>query len=202
MSGQGRTEAHRAETLASDAAREEGSLRLWLAAAGRGDREALAVLYGATSAQLFAVLTRILRRHELAEEVLHDVYVKVWQNAASYDPARGSVVAWLVTIARHAAFDRLRRGRYETSFDAAPDLELLPSDEPDPAMASFASAEARALQDCLGELEPEPRAVLILAYWEGLTHDEMARRLARPVGTVKSWIRRSLLRLRSCLEGT
>lgn len=178
----------------------EDPLRPWLAAVGRGDREAFAVLYGQTSAQLFAVLLRMLRRRDIAQEVLHDVYVKVWERATSYDPALGTATSWLVAVARHAALDRLRRGRREAPFDPeAPEIAEMAAADADPSALAFASAEAAALRACLDELEQEPRRGILLAYWEGLTHEEVARRLDRPVGTVKSWIRRGLLRLRRCL---
>lgn len=166
----------------------------------RQDTDALALLYGQTSGRLLAVLVRILRRREVAEEVLHDVYLKVWDRAGSFVPGRGAAMAWLVAIARHAALDHLRRHRRE-AVGVEDDMAALMAEEaggsPDPADLS---ASRRALQACLDQLEPEPRRCVLLAYHGGLTYEEMARQLDRPVNTVKSWVRRSLLRLRQCLE--
>jgi RNA polymerase sigma-70 factor (ECF subfamily) len=175
-------------------------LALWLAAVGRGDTHALAIIYGQTGAQLFAVLRRILKRRDLAAEVLHDVFIKVWQQAASFDVRRGPAMAWLVRIARHAAADRLRRTRYDTPYNPSA-LDEPTSEEVDSAAAAFATAESRALYDCLDQLDPEPRDCLLLAYWDGFTPEELARRLDRPADTVRNWVRHSLLRLKQCLEG-
>lgn len=174
---------------------EEAALADWLAAVARRDTDALAVLYGQTSGRLLAVLTRLLRRRELAEEVLHDVYLKVWDRAASFQPERGAAMAWLVTIARHAALDHLRRQRREPT-DEMPEGA---SELADPRDAAHGSAMRRALEACLQELEPEPRHCVLLAYQGGFTYDELAQRFDRPANTVKSWVRRSLTRLRQCL---
>ncbi len=170
----------------------------WLAAVAAGDGDALAVLYGQTSGRLMAVLLRLLRRRELAEEVLHDVYLRVWERAKSFDPARGSALGWLVAVARNTALDHFRRHRREVVGIEDMDLTVVEPAGPDLAMAS---AARRALQACLERLEPEPRRCVLLAYQHGLTYEEMAARLDRPIGTVKSWVRRSLSRLRLCLEG-
>ena len=170
----------------------------WLAAVAAGDGDALAVLYGQTSGRLMAVLLRLLRRRELAEEVLHDVYLRVWDRAHSFDAAKGSAMGWLVAVARNTALDHFRRHRREVVGIA--DVEATVEEPAGPDLAS-ASAARRALQACLDRLEPEPRRCVLMAYRDGLTHDELAARLGRPTGTVKSWVRRSLLRLRRCLEG-
>ena len=164
-----------------------------------GDRDALAVLYGQTSPRLMAVLLRLLRRRELAEDVLHDVYLRVWDRAGTYDPKRGSATGWLLAITRNVALDHCRQRRHQV-VGAGECLDLTDgASQPDPAALADASAAARALHACLERLEAEPRRCLTLAYYEGLTYDELARRLDRPVGTVKSWVRRSLGRLRQCL---
>ena len=174
-------------------------MALWLAGVAERDTAALAGLYGQTSGQLMAVLLRLLRRRELAEEVLHDVYLRVWERAGSFDPGKGSPMAWLVSIARNAAPDQRRRHRREVvGVDDGPGTLAEPADPLDLSQASIAR---RALWDCLGRLEADPRRCVILAYRNGLSYDELATLIGRPVGTVKSWVRRSLLRLRQCLEG-
>jgi RNA polymerase sigma factor (sigma-70 family) len=175
---------------------DDAALAAWLAAVARRDGDALAIVYGRTSPQLLAVLVRLLRRRELAEEVLHDVFLRVWERAASFDPARGSAMGWLVSIARNAALDHFRRHRRELvgGVDDLPEIA-------DPVDLAGSSVARRALQRCLEQLEPEPRRCVALAYQGGLTYDEVAALVQRPVGTVKSWVRRSLQRLRRCLEG-
>jgi RNA polymerase sigma-70 factor (ECF subfamily) len=182
--------------------RESGdamALSALLAQVAAGDRNALAELYSRTSAQLLGLVVRMLHRRDVAEEVLHDAYLRIWHNAATFSPQRGSAMSWMVAIVRNAALDRLRRQRREVPLESLADYDE-PSAEPEGPTAVLATAERRALADCLGQLEAEQRNCLLLAYYHGLTHEELAQRLARPMGTVKSWIRRSLLRLRQCLD--
>jgi RNA polymerase sigma-70 factor, ECF subfamily len=164
----------------------------------RRDRAAFAALYTETSAKLFAVALRILRQREWAEEVLQESFVAVWQRAGDYDPARGSAMGWLVTIVRHCAIDQLRRSAARPEGRSAGDAPLptLPAAE-----SADSAAQLRALERCLAELEEQPRQAVMLAYCYGLTRDELAVRLGAPIGTIKSWLRRSLERLQKCLEG-
>ncbi len=173
----------------------DAALAEWLVAIGRGERDALAILYGQTAPRLMAVLVRLLHRRELAEEALHDVFVRVWHRAASFDPARGSAMGWLVAIARNIAFDHHRRYRRELASLVDPIEELA-----DPASDAGLSLARRALLACLDRLEPEPRRCVLLAYQGGYSYDELSIMLKRPTGTIKSWVRRSLQRLRACLE--
>ena len=171
----------------------------WLAAVATRDTDALAVLYGQTSARLLGVLVRLLRRREVAEEVLHDVYLRIWDRAGSFDSSKGSAMGWLVSVARNVALDHYRRNRREV---VGIDDSLAPiAEAADPSDLATASEARRALQNCLDHLEPEPRRCVVLAYQGGLTYDELATLVGRPANTVKSWVRRSLLRLRQCLEG-
>lgn len=165
---------------------------------GRRDRAAFAALYSMTSAKLFGIALRILRQRERAEEALQDSFVTIWQRAAGYDPARGSAMGWLVTIVRHCAIDHLRRHAARPESRSAPDEALLALAAPGGADSR---SELRALQRCLDELEEQPRRAVLLAYCYGLTREELAARLGVPIGTVKSWLRRSLERLQKCLEG-
>ncbi|HYM73229.1 MAG TPA: sigma-70 family RNA polymerase sigma factor [Stellaceae bacterium] len=161
------------------------------------DRAAFAALYAQVSPKLFGVALRICGRREVAEEVLQESFVTIWTRAKDYNPVRGSVLTWLVTIVRHCAIDQLRRQQSRPEGHAAPE-ELLQSFAA--AGRTDSAAELRSLQRCLDELEPQPRHIVLLAYLYGLTREEIAGRLAMPVGTVKSSIWRSLDRLQRCLD--
>lgn len=168
-----------------------------LAAIALGDRAAFARLYELAAPHLFGVLLRILREEALAEEALQDVFVKVWQRASDYRPERAAASTWLFSIARHRAFDLLRRGRAE------PEGEVLPEAidaSPGPFERTSTLAAGSALRDCLDQLQAGPRACIVLAYCDGYTHEELSQRVGSPLGTVKSWIRRGLEALRQCLE--
>ena len=164
-----------------------------------GDRRAFELLYKRTAAQLFAVLLSIVKQRAQAEEALQDVYVRVWRNAGDYTPAKGNAIAWLISIARYRAIDIVRAQRRVSRHELAssPQIEeRAVSREPPPELA----AESQRLYDCMAELRDEQRRSIRLAYLEGLTHGEIADYLDRPLGTVKSWIRRGLEALRQCLE--
>jgi RNA polymerase sigma-70 factor, ECF subfamily len=161
------------------------------------DRAAFAALYAQTAAKLFGIALRIMQQKEPAEEVLQESFVAVWERAAGYDPARGSAIGWLITIVRHCAIDQQRRRAARPEGRSAREEALLALASPDRADSG---AELRVLQRCLDELDPAPRRAVLLAYCYGLTRDELAVHLAVPVGTVKSWLRRSLERLKRCLE--
>jgi RNA polymerase sigma-70 factor, ECF subfamily len=163
----------------------------------RRDRTAFSALYAQSSAQLFGIALRIMGQREPAEEVLQESFVAVWERAGDYDPARGSAMGWLVTIVRHCAIDQLRRSGARPESRRAPEEALLTFIAPGTADSG---AELRSLQRCLDELDEDPRRAVLLAYCYGLTREELAARLAVPVGTVKSWLRRSLERLKRCLD--
>jgi len=165
----------------------------------QGDRNALRELYDATSAKLFGVCLRILSDREEAEDVLQEVYVTVWRRADRFEPGRAATLTWVSTIARNRAIDRLRaRGPLARS-EPIDDLPI-----PDGAASAetlLAQADdAGRLQACLGELDARTQSVIRTAFFEGVTYEALAQRMDAPLGTVKSWIRRSLLRLRGCLE--
>jgi len=177
---------------------ERNALRTSLIALGRGDRNALPDLYQRTSAKLYGVCLRILNERSEADDVLQETYVTVWQRASGFDAARGSPIAWLVAIARNKAIDRLRTRRMTTEpIDAADNVR---DGNPDPAQALEISDEGRRLNDCLGQLEPNQRAAIVGAFLDGATYEQMAARSDVPLGTMKSMIRRSLLKLRGCLD--
>ena len=170
-----------------------------LRACAGGDRAALERLYRTTASQLFAVALRILRRQDLAEEVLQDSFVAVWRHASRFDERRGTALAWMASIVRNQAIDHLRRRGREAPLDPE-SMNALEDPSAGPLDLAALSESARALRACLDELEESPRRSLMLAYYEGLTLEEVAARMTAPIGTVKSWVRRSLVRLRSCLE--
>lgn len=167
-----------------------------LARCALGDRDAFSRLYGETSGKLYGVAMHILRDSR-AEEVVQDAYVRIWHRAADYRPDKGSAMAWMSSIVRHRALDVLRRPAIETSVD---DQDVWEGDAPGPLEATMQRAEARALARCLEQLEASQRQVMMLAFFHGLAHAELASRVKQPLGTVKSWIRRGLQRLKGCLE--
>lgn len=174
----------------------------WLAAVAAGDQRAFQKLYQATSAHLFALLLRILRTQESAEDALQDVYVKIWQKAQTYEKSRGAPLGWLMSIARYRALDLLRRRDPEACMPEDPDLTAIVLQDTDSAGPQANSETLESLGEvdrCMQALKPDQRRSLMLAYYEGLTHQEMAERLDLPLGTVKSLIRRGLISLRICL---
>jgi RNA polymerase sigma-70 factor (ECF subfamily) len=169
-----------------------------LAACGRGDQQAFARLYRLCSPKLFGVLLRILRREDWAQDVLQEVFVSVWQHAGEYAPGRGAAMPWLVQIARNRALDGWRRSRHEVA-DPDADLEAIPDEGPSAEARLARDRDAVLLHDCLGRLAERQRECVQIAYFEGLSHSELAQRLGLPIGTVKTWIRRGLIALKECL---
>lgn len=175
-----------------------------LAAAGRGEQAAFAELYARTSPHLYAIVLRMLKRREWAEEALQDCYVRIWQKSESYQPERGAPMAWLATIARYRALDLLRMRRPEMpESDFDPDMPS-PLERADESVAGPEELAAQGeglgrLDKCLEGLAAQQRQSVLLAYYEGYTHGELAKRLDTPIGTVKSWVRRGLIQLRDCL---
>lgn len=174
----------------------------WLASAAGGDEQAFASLYQAVAPQIYALLLRMLKRRDWAEEALQDAFLKIWQNAETYTPDRGAPLAWLMSIARYRALDLLRRKRPEVPIGDEGEAAFLGI--ADIGQEPYAQSEEldalTALQHCLETLQEEQRESVLLAYYEGYSHSELARRLKAPLGTVKSWVRRGLIRLRECLE--
>jgi RNA polymerase sigma-70 factor (ECF subfamily) len=171
-----------------------------LVQAGQGDRSAFRAVYEATSAKLFGVCLRILPDRQTAEDVLQDTYVTVWRKAASFDASRASPITWLVTIARNRAIDRLRSAAPMRNAAPVEEAHDLADAGPLASETVEQADEATRLNGCLETLEDKARAVIRTAFFEGATYDELAKRENVPLGTMKSWIRRGLLRLRSCLE--
>ncbi|HKA80976.1 MAG TPA: sigma-70 family RNA polymerase sigma factor [Xanthobacteraceae bacterium] len=183
---------------ASDAGSTQSREALLQACAG-GDQTALHSLYKGIAPQLFGLALRMLRRRDLAEEIVQESFVSIWRSAHNFDPARGTAMAWLARIVRNRCIDLLRQRGRETPLDEA-SIEDCEDPLASPADMAVLSQDARRLQHCLGELEENPRKVLGLVYYEGMTYQEAAVHVGAPLGTVKSWIRRSLIRLRDCME--
>lgn len=163
-----------------------------------GDREAFAAVYQATSAKLFGIIVRICNRRDLAEEVLQEVYVTLWQKAGEFDAARASPITWLATIARNRALD-LKRRITPTSIEDTPSVMQLASEAEHPLEGIARSQDLARLMRCLEALESERRDIVLLAYREGLSREDLATRFGRPVATIKTWLHRSLIQLRQCL---
>lgn len=165
-----------------------------------GDRAALRLVYDETSAKLFGVCLRILNDRNEAEDVLQDVYLNVWRKAAAFDETRASPITWLVAIARNRAIDRLRSGNVARLSEPLEAADTIPDPAPLAAESLEAMQESKRLHSCLDELEQRQSAAIRAAFMDGLTYDELAQRSGVPLGTMKSWIRRGLAKLRACLE--
>ena len=166
------------------------------------DERAFAELYRYTSAKLFGVALRILRREDWAEEVLQESFVNIWNHAAAYAAAKSQPMTWMTSIVRNRSFDWLRRPRQEdTNVDYHLIVENLRDDAADPLEQLARSAEASALARCMMLLDSQQRQSIALAFQHGLSHSELAAHLRQPLGTIKTWIRRGLERLKSCLDG-
>lgn len=166
-----------------------------------GSQAAFAELYRATAPKLFGVAVRILRREDWAEDVLQECYVSVWNHAADYAAAKSAPLTWMASIVRNRCLDWLRRPHLESGgeeYDIV--AEAWATDAPGPMEQLLAAADAGALARCLVQLDSKQRQSIALAFFHGLSHSELAAHMREPLGTVKSWVRRGLERLRSCLE--
>lgn len=205
----------RAQAMPSAPTERDDRLATLMARVASSDRGAFDELYRATSATLFGMVLRINRDRGHAEEVLQEIYITVWRQAPSFDVAHGKVLTWLTTIARHRAIDSLRRraaqpatisrfggidGGGEGGEGERDLLDHMPSEQPSPLDLLDDANRAHALERCMSQLSGEQRSSLALAYYQGLSHSEVAEHLSQPLGTVKSWVRRGLLSLRGCLD--
>lgn len=184
-----------------------------LARSGLGDRAAFATLYERTSSHLFAVVLRINRDRAQAEDILQEVYVNVWRAASSFDAAQSQPLTWLTSIARNRAIDSLRRMQTQPQMraqgPAAEGREIEDDDvydtvadeAPGPLDLLSRAVEARSLAACMDKLSATQRQSVALAFFQGLSHAEIAAQMRQPLGTIKSWVRRSLTTLKSCLQG-
>ena len=183
-----------------DATAERQRLSLALGRVAAGDQGALHQVYQQTSAKLFGICLRILGDRGEAEDALQDIYVTVWRRAGTFDPARGtSPITWLAALARNRAIDRLRasKGHLNRPIEAAAAV----ADAAPLADSALETTELETrVQICLGELEPETAGYIRAAFFDGHTYATLAEAAGAPLGTMKSWIRRALMRLRACLE--
>jgi RNA polymerase sigma-70 factor (ECF subfamily) len=179
---------------------------------GLADRAAFATLYQRTSPHLFAVGLRIQRDRAQAEDILQEVYVNVWRAAKGFDAAQSQPLTWLTSIARNRAIDSLRRNQSRpqiqgsSAFAGAADAEddsvydTVADNAPGPLDLLSQAADARQLAACMDQLSAPQRQSLALAFYQGLSHAEVAEQMQQPLGSVKSWVRRALLSLKDCLE--
>lgn len=172
-----------------------------IGATALGDRGAYRALYDAVSPKLFAVALRMLRDETRAEDVLQDSFVNIWHAAGSYNATLSAPMTWMTTIVRNRALDAIRRVDHQ-AVELDDDLEaVLESDARGPEAGASLGQESRALAACLQGLDAGPRQAIAFAYFQGLSHSELAGSLKVPIGTVKTWIRRGLEKLRRCLDG-
>ncbi|HUG61412.1 MAG TPA: sigma-70 family RNA polymerase sigma factor [Methylomirabilota bacterium] len=173
-------------------------LEALLGRVAQGDRRAFASLYAATSSKLFGIVLRIIGDRALAEDILQEAFVKVWRNASRYEAASGRPVTWMAAIARNTAIDAVRQRQAHQSRHRDTGDDAL-AEIADPG-GSVHPTDREALRTCLGRLEEEQRACVLLAYRDGYSREELADRFSRPVGTIKTWLHRGLARLRECLD--
>ena len=166
-----------------------------LAGTSRNDRAAFETVYATSSAKLYGIILRIVGRRDVADDILQEVFIRIWQRAGEFDPAFGSPITWMATIARNRALDEVQRKAMRSLDDCPQVLELASDDSPLGNLER--NEERKRLQASLNSLEPEKREIILLIYHYGLTRDEIAQRLGRPVSTVKTWLRRSLAQLRA-----
>jgi RNA polymerase sigma factor (sigma-70 family) len=189
----------------ADPTERSARLAALLARVALADQRAFAALYGQTSAHLYAVALRIVRDPAAAEDILQEAYVSVWHHAGRYDAARSQPITWLTAIVRNRCLDQLRRRDLDTVTltpidDDAPAFDI--ADEgPAPPDLLLQGADAHAVRACVETLDPGPRQAIALAFFQGMSHAELAEHLRQPLGTIKSWVRRALERLKRCLDG-
>jgi len=170
-----------------------------LFACARGEHAALHRLYERDARWLMGVALRIVRRRELADEVLHDAFLRIWQKSATYSPSLGSARGWIYSVVRHRALDVANKYRHELPASETL-MEDLPADGLGPLDTLSQERDISALHHCLELLDEQKRACILLAYVDGYSQTQIAAQLASPLGSVKAWTRRGLLVLKECLS--
>lgn len=177
---------------------QDDLMRLLLSIA-RKDRQAFQLLYGQIASRLFGLCLKLAGQRELAEEALQETFIQIWHHAGEYHSDRGTPLGWMMTIARYRTLDLMRSRKVrQTAGDEQ--LEQLADHRAGPLDHSLRNAGSAQLTGCLEELSEVQRDSILLSYYRGFTHDELAEALSSPIGTVKSWIRRGLMALKRCLE--
>ncbi|UYO74761.1 sigma-70 family RNA polymerase sigma factor [Halomonas qinghailakensis] len=175
-----------------------------LARCARGEQVALQQLYRQEGARLLGVVMRIVKDRGMAEDIVHDACLNIWQRADSFDPKRGSARTWIFSIARHLALNAIRQRDREVRLDVNDPGELADDDTYQQSLSTTAEAfdwqTGQQMDECLQQLETERRNCVLHAYVDGLSHAEISAHTGAPLGTVKAWIKRSLLRLRECMS--
>jgi RNA polymerase sigma-70 factor (ECF subfamily) len=171
-----------------------------LARCARRDEAALARLYELTSAKLFGVALRIVRREDWAEDVLQECYLRFWNHAHEYRAGLAAPMTWMTSIVRNRCLDWLRRPNHEVADADGAIADATASGSPGPLAELERAGDAAAIARCLQTLDAKQRQAIALAFYDGLSHSELAKHMREPLGTVKTWVRRGLLRLKSCLE--
>ena len=178
---------------------EIADIENYIAKCALGDREAFGALYNATSAKLFGVCLRVLGNRAEAEDALQDVYVKIWRNADRYQVNGLSPMTWLITITRNLSIDRLRSRKVKQGA-GLDEAEELPSAAPGPEALAIAASDRGLIVACMAELEDNKADAVRRAYLEGETYQELAGRYDVPLNTIRTWLRRSLIKLKECLS--
>ncbi len=163
------------------------------------DQAAFEVLYNATCRKLYGIVLRILVSRSLADEILQEVYVKIWQRAADFDAQKASPITWMAVIARNRALDEVRRPAHAAVLDDLNEVSEVPAALEHPLDGLERSDQFKALLRCLNLLDRERREILLLAYYRGLSRDALAQRFNHPTATIKTWLHRSLAQLKTCL---
>ena len=180
-------------------ATDNAELGMLLNAVARRDRTAFKELYQRVAPKLFAILLRILRNRAAAEDVLQEVFLRIWQNAQSFSAEAGPAMGWLISIARNRAIDVMRS---KNPAEPVADADALLERFAEPIDREAQMTNIAALRHCLGTIEEPARGAILLAYYDGYSREELARRFDKEVNTIKTWLHRGLARLKSCLEAS
>ena len=179
--------------------RTANDISVLLGLCATGDQAAFGELYDATNAKLYGIILRILRRRDVSDEVLQEVYVKIWERAADFDQNRASPITWMSTIARNRALDEVRR-RVPVSIEDTPEALAVATSEPHPLVGIEHTQTMARLKICMEGLEPHRQEIVKSAYLDGASREELSQRFGHPVATIKTWLHRSLAQLRACLS--